>query len=150
MSAISIRSIAAFLLLVFLGLGLASAQQDINTDIYGDWKISRDLTPEGAITSKSLQQIRAAIGKKASIRPNSFTFNGEDCNNPAYTRSIDDTLEYFHREWRINAATLPLEPKVTIVEVGCSFHVIYPIDRRRLLIADDGIFFEAIRVGKPK
>lgn len=149
MSAIGIRSTAVFLLLVCMGWGLASAQ-DINTNIYGDWKISRDLTPEGAITSKSPQQIRAAIGKKASIRPDSFAFNGEDCSNPAYTRSTDDTLQYFHREWRINAATLPLGPKVTIVEVGCSFHVIYPIDRRRLLIAEDGIFFEAIRVGKPK
>ncbi|MCH2910576.1 hypothetical protein K3V95_14745, partial [Listeria monocytogenes] len=67
-----------------------------------------------------------------------------------YTRSTDDTLEYFHREWRINAATLPLGPKVTIVEVGCSFHVIYPLDRRRLRIAEDGIFLEAVRVGKPK
>jgi len=149
MSAIGIRLIGTFLLLVYLGLGRAIAQ-GIDSDIYGDWKISRDLTPEGAITSKSPQQIRAAIGKKASIRPDSFAFNGEHCSNPAYTRSTDDTIPYFHREWRIDAATLPLGPKVTIVEVGCSFHMIYPIDRRRLLIADDGIFFEAIRVGKPK
>ena len=149
MSAIGIQSIGTCLLLACLGLESASAQ-DSHSDIYGDWKISRDLTPEGAITSKSSQQIRAAIGEKASIRPDSFAFNGEHCSRPAYTRSTDDTLQYFDREWRINAATLPLGPKVTIVEVGCSFHVIYPVDRRRLLIADDGIFFEAIRVGKPK
>lgn len=149
MSAIGTRLIGTFLLLICLGLGLASAQ-GINTDIYGDWKISRDLTPEGAITSKSLQQIRATIGKNASIHHNSFAFNGKHCSNPAYTRSTDDTLPYFHREWRVNATTLPFGPKVTIVEVGCSFHIIYPIDHRRLLIADDGIFFEAIRVGKPQ
>lgn len=142
------RPIGVFLILLCMGVGLARAQE-INADIYGSWRISGDLTPEGAITAKTTQQVRATMGKIALIGPNSFAFNGNKCSDPDYTRSTDDTMEYFYREWRIDAATLPLGPRVTIVDVGCAFYVIYPIDRHRLLIADDGIFFEAVRLGGP-
>ena len=135
------------LLLLCLGLGLAKAQ-DINANIYGNWRILSDLTPEGAITSKSPAQVNAAIGKVMRIRPGSFAFDGNQCGNPAYTRSTDNTQEYFHREWRVDAARLPLGHQVTIVDVGCAFYLIYPIDQRRLIIADDGIFLEAVRVDK--
>ena len=136
------------LFLICIGLGLARAQ-DVNTNIYGNWRISSDLMPEGAITSKTPAQVHAAIGKVVRIRPSTFAFDGNQCSNPAYKRSTDDTRPYFRREWRVNAATLPLGQKVTIVDVGCAFYLIYPIDQRRLILADDGIFLEAVRVDKP-
>lgn len=140
--------VSTILLLLCVGYGLANAQ-NVNADILGDWRISSDLTPEGAITSKSQVQVHTAMGKILRIRPSNFAFDGNHCSNPTYQRSTDDTQEYFRREWRIDAATLPLSRKLTIVDVGCAFYLIYPIDQRRLMIADDGVFLEAVRVEKP-
>lgn len=143
-----VQSIQIFICAICLSIGLVKAQ-DINTDIYGNWRIARDMTPEGSITSKSARQVHAAIGKVAQIRSDRFVFNGNDCRSPEYARSVDDTLQYFRREWKIDATSLPLGPKVTIVDAGCAFHMIYPIDAQRLIIANDGVFYEAVRVRKP-
>jgi hypothetical protein len=133
---------------IVLGIGSVPAQaQDANSDVYGRWRVTRDVSPEGAITGRNESQLRAIIGKVAVIGPEKFAFNGSDCNSPKYTRSADDTATYFYREWRVNSDEMPLGDKLTIVQVDCDLHFLYPVDRNRLIIADDGDFFEAVRVG---
>lgn len=141
------RFISIFFSTLLLFLNPAKAQ-DGNADIYGRWRISKDLTPVGAITSKSDRQVRAMIGKVAVVRPTRFALNGKVCSSPTYQHNVDDTLQYFYREWRIDATSLPFGPKVTAIDVGCDLYVIYPVDRQRMIIADDGVFFEARRTGK--
>ena len=148
MNALRFRLIGIILLMLCLCPGLGSTMAaELNADVYGKWRVTKDLTPEGAITSKNEGQVRAVIGKTAVIRPEKFDFDGSHCRHPDYRRSVDDTADYFYREWRINSADLPLGDRLTIVDVACDLYLIYPIDKNRLIIATDGIFFEAIRVG---
>lgn len=121
--------------------------QDANLDIYGKWRVTRDVSPEGTITGRNARQLRAIMGKVAEISPDRFVFNGSNCSRPKYTRSSDDTATYFYREWRVNSDEMPLGDRVTIIEVDCDIHFLYPIDKNRLIIADDGDFFEAVRIG---
>lgn len=119
---------------------------DANSDIYGKWRVIRDISPEGTITARNESQTKAIIGKIAVIDSDQFVFNGSNCSHPKYTRSSDDTAAYFYREWRVNSNGMPLGARVAIIEVECNLHYLYPIDKNRLIIADDGDFFEAVRV----
>ncbi|MBQ5939957.1 MULTISPECIES: hypothetical protein [unclassified Massilia] len=142
-----VRLLRIFLLpLCLVGFGWAKADE-ANEGVYGKWRVIKDLTPEGSITSKSEQQIRAVIGKTAAIGPDKFAFNGSECRRPEYKRSVDDTVEYFYREWRVSSSDFPLGDRVTVVDVTCDHYLIYPIDKNRLIIAMDGVFFEAVRLG---
>ncbi|MBQ5949065.1 hypothetical protein [Massilia sp. ST3] len=150
MTAIRPQRIGILLLSIFLflclGAGAADAH-DPNTDIYGRWRVTKDVSPEGAITAKSERQIRAVIGKTAMISPGEFDFNGSRCKHPVYKRSIDDTKAYFLREWRLSPESLSLGKRLTIVEVECDLYLLYPAGENRLIIAIDGNFYEAARMG---
>jgi hypothetical protein len=53
----------------------------------------------------------------------------------------------FDREWHTGIEGIPFPNPVTIIEVtGCDY--LYPIRKGHLMIAEDGIFFEAVRVGE--
>jgi hypothetical protein len=149
--------IPGILILPFiLCLGSVAANaQDANSDIYGKWRVTRDASPEGTITARNERQTKAVIGKVAVIGPDQFVFNGSKCGHPKYTRRSDDTATYFYREWRVNSDGMPFGERLTIIDVDCNLHFLYPVNRNRLIIADDGDFFEAIRVNgatalKPK
>lgn len=141
------RMVCAFLSAILLLLSPLKARE-VHADIDGKWRVTSDVTPEGAITSKSEQQVRAMIGKVMVVSPHRFAFDGQTCKTPSYERRVENTLEYFDREWRINAASLPFGPHVTAIDVGCGLNIIYPVDRQRMIIADDGVFLEAVRIGK--
>jgi hypothetical protein len=130
---------------LYLGSVPAHAQ-DANSAIYGNWRITRDASPEGTITARTELQTKAVIGKVAVIGADQFAFNGSKCSRPKYTRSSDDTATYFYREWRVNSDGMPFGERLTIIEVDCGLHFLYPIDSNRLIIADDGDFFEAVRI----
>jgi hypothetical protein len=134
--------------LVFLAvLALASIQaraQDTNADIYGKWKITAILG--GGIGSLSGPEARKLIGKPVFISPERFEFNGETCMNPNYQRSKEDPATYFDREWRTDVSDIPFPSPVTIIETGCDF--LYPIRENHLMIAERGVFFEAVRAEK--
>ena len=141
------RFLSILILPIILCLGLASAHaEDANSDIYGKWRVTRDVSPEGTITARNERQTKAIIGKIAEINSDQFVFNGSKCSHPKYTRSSDDTATYFYREWRVNSNGMPLSDRVTIIEVDCDLHYLYPIDKDHLIIADDGDFFETARV----
>jgi len=120
------------------GAAPASAQNNADIDIYGKWRVTREASPEGTIGARSLRQIQAVIGKVAVIDADRFVFNGSNCKHPKYMRSSDDTATYFYREWRVNSDEMPFGDRVSIVEVDCGHHVLYPVDKNRLIIADDG------------
>lgn len=142
------RLLSTLILPIILNIGLAPAHAEYaNSDIYGKWRVTRDVSPEGTITARNERQTKAIIGKVAKINSDQFFFNGSKCSRPKYTRRSDDTATYFYREWRINSNRMPLGRRVTIIEVDCDLHYLYPIDKNHLIIADDGDFFEATRVG---
>jgi len=130
--------------LVFATAGVRA--QDPNADIYGRWKI-KDMIGMGAVASLSEQQARKLIGKPLLISPEKYEFNGQVCSYPRYHRSRENPETYFDREWHTGIEGIPFPNPVTIIEVtGCDY--IYPIRKGHLMIAEDGIFFEAVRVGK--
>lgn len=117
-----------------------------NDDIYGVWKIKSLIG--GGISSLNERQARRLIGKQVIISAEKFSFNGRVCTNPAYERSQEDTAVYFDREWRANVSDIPFPEQVTIIATpGCDY--LYPIRKDHLMIAEDGGFFEAVRVKKP-
>jgi hypothetical protein len=125
-----------------LALPVAHAQ-DANADIYGNWKITAVLG--GGIGSLSAGQERKLIGKTLVINANKFEFNGSKCVNPQYERTQEDPTTYFDREWRTDVSDIPLPNPVTIIKPrGCDYVV--PIRKDRLMIAEKGTFFEAVRI----
>jgi hypothetical protein len=133
------------LCLVFAPLSLAQAQ-DTNADIYGKWKI-KALIGGGAVSSRSQSQVEKIIGKFAIIGPEQFNFNGRTCPHPHYRRSKEETASHFDRGWRTDVSDIPLPNPVTIVDTGCATFL-YPMLQNNLMIADEGDFFEAVRVDK--
>lgn len=118
--------------------------QDPNADIYGKWKI-KALIGGGAVSSRSQSQVEKIIGKFVVISPDRFAFNGQACDRPNYQRSKEDPVTYFDREWRTDVSDISLPKPVTIIDTGCATFL-YPIRKDHLMIADDGDFFEAVRV----
>jgi hypothetical protein len=134
---------------VLTALVLASVRvhaQDPNANIYGKWKI-RALIGGGAVSSRSQSQVKKIIGKSAVISPERFDFNGQTCAHPNYQRSKEETASHFDRDWRTDVSDIPFPNPVTIIDTGCAIFL-YPIRKDHLMIADDGDFFEAVRVGK--
>lgn len=125
--------------------------QDPNADIYGKWKI-KALIGGGAISSRSQSQVENIIGKFATISREQFDFNGQICPHPNYQRSKEETASHFDTGWRADVSDIPFPNPVTIIDTGCATFL-YPIRKDHLMIADDGDFFEAVRVkstsGKP-
>lgn len=137
-----LRRLALFAVLNWTCLGAHA--QDPNADIYGRWKI-KDLIGMGAVASLSEQQARKLIGKPLLISPEKYEFNGQVCSYPHYQRSKENPETYFDREWHTGIEGIPFPNPVTIIEVtGCDY--LYPIRKGHLMIAEDGIFFEAVRV----
>jgi len=139
-----LRRLALFAVLTWTYVG-ANAQ-DPNADIYGRWKIKNQIGM-GAVASLSERQARQLIGKRLLISPEKFEFNGRTCSYPNYQRSKDDPVVYFDREWHTGIEGIPFPNPVTIIETpGCDY--LYPLRKDHLMIAEQGIFFEAVRVGK--
>jgi hypothetical protein len=119
--------------------------QDPNADIYGNWKI-KDTIGMGAVASLSEHQARQLIGKTLLISPEKFEFNGQVCSYPHYQRSKENPTRHFDREWRTRVEGIPFPNPVTIIETaGCDY--LYLIRKDHLMIAEGGIFFEAVRAG---
>lgn len=138
--------VARYLLPTVLALACIHVHaQDPNADIYGKWKI-KALIGGGAISSRSQSQVEKIIGKFTTISRDQFNFNGQTCV-PNYQRSREETVQHFDTGWRADVSDIPLPNPVTIIDTGCTTFL-YPIRKDHLMIADDGDFFEAVRVGK--
>lgn len=145
------RLVARYLLPTVLVFACIPAHaRDENDDIYGKWKI-KALIGGGAISSRSQSEVDKIIGKFATISREQFNFNGQTCV-PNYQRSQEETVQHFDAGWRADVSDIPFPNPVTIIDTGCTTFL-YPIRKDHLMIADDGDFFEAVRVkstsGKP-
>lgn len=118
--------------------------EEPNNDIYGKWKI-KALIGGGAISSRSQSQVDQVIGKFTTISGKQFEFNGRTCTHPNYQRRQEETASYFDTGWRADVSDIPFPNPVTIIDTGCTTFL-YPIRKDHLMIADDGDFFEAVRV----
>lgn len=135
-------------LLLFVSIGVASLHvhaQDPNADLYGRWKI-KAFVGASIVSGLSDRQVRRLIGKPLLISAEKLSFNGQTCMHPTYQRSIEETVSYFDREWRADSSELPLPNPVTVIETDCN--MLYLIRKNRIIVAQDGNFFEAVRMGK--
>jgi hypothetical protein len=134
-----------YLLASILALACVQAHaQEPNADIYGKWKI-KALIGGGAISSRSQSQVEKVIGQFTTISREQFDFDNHRCTHPDYQRHQEETASYFDAGWRADVSDIPLPNPVTIIETGCTTFL-YPIRKDHLMIADDGDFFEAVRV----
>lgn len=135
-----LRNIGFALSLATTVLGQAA---ELNADIYGTWRIKK-FVGAADVSALSQREVEQMIGKPVSISPQKFVFNGQTCDRPSYARSTDDAVTYFKREWRADAKELHFGKQVTIVETDCN--MLYPTRKNRLIVAERGNFFEAIRI----
>lgn len=138
--------------LLFLGILLttlpapASALQDegSDTDIVGKWRITSIL--DYAATSIGADQARPFIGKELIISARKIAFGNQVCADPTFlTERVETTIE-LRENARVSNDKLGLPNPVTVVELSCAYA--YIKDRRRIVLAWNGIFFEAVRKTK--
>lgn len=136
---------AGVLLALSLTIQNASAHQDPYADVFGGWKVV-DLVGGAEIVALSDSEARALIGKPLFVSAAGITFNGKTCSHPNYSRRIAEPAKYFREEWHTSSSNLPLPNPVTIIENDC--YELFLARKGHLIIAVDGVFFEAARVEK--
>lgn len=139
-----LRSASIVVLTFFFSPAQAS---DPNANILGKWKIARHVSPDGATSSMTQRDVERLIGKQLLVTKDLFEFNARQCPHPDYKRSVDEAADYFYREWRVNSEEMPIGKRVTIVENRCGDNVLYPTSKDHMIVAEDGFFFEAVRLG---
>ena len=140
------RVLIALSLSLYFTPGL-SQPADSNADIFGKWRIVKHVSPTGAISSLTERDVRRLIGQPMLVGADLFEFKGHKCTQPGYKRSVEDTANYFYREWRVNSDEMTIGKRVTVVENRCGNNVFYPTGKDHLIVAEDGFFFEAVRAG---
>jgi hypothetical protein len=144
-----VRTLITLLLAMPLGLApFPVMAQTENSDIYGTWKIKKDVTPVGSISGMDDKGLRRLMRKPVVIRAEKFTYNGVTCARPTYKRTTEDTAVYLYEGWRVNSDEMPLGDRMTVIEPGCGYSYIYLALKGHIILADDGIFLEAVRVKK--
>ena len=122
---------------------LAAAEPASNADIYGTWKI-KAMIGGGAASALTQEDVDKLIGKFVTITPEKFTFNGRICANPVYQRTKEQTAAFFDMAWRADVSDIPFPNPVTVIETGCN--TLFPIRKDHLMIAEENVFLEAVRV----
>jgi hypothetical protein len=90
------------------------------------------------------REARQMIGKTLLVEAKRFTFNGQPCRETSYEESVEDTTGHFEREWNTTAKDIPLPDPVTVIDTGCN--TLYPLKNGKLMVAEKGVFFEAVKV----
>lgn len=138
--------VSTSLFLAFFSLSQAAPPHgDPYRDVFGKWQIV-DLVGGADIAPLSDSQARALIGKPFSVSAERFVFNGKTCTNPNYKRRIVQAAKYFRDEWHANSSGLPVPNPTTIIENDC--YDLFLARKGHLIIAVEGLFFEAARSGK--
>ena len=132
---------------MMLILSLPAYAKDPLADLYGAWKI-HVILGGGASSSLSDREARQMLGKTLLIEARRFTFNGQPCAGTSYEETIDDTVGHFEREWNTEVKDIPLPDPVRVIDTGCN--VLYPLKNGKLMVAEKGVFFEAIRMKRPR
>ncbi|MYN19725.1 hypothetical protein GTP81_23555 [Rugamonas sp. FT107W] len=152
MGAIKMNSLQYLRALIALSFSLyfspmGAQPADSDADILGKWRIVKHVSPTGATSSLTERDVRRLIGQPMSVSAELFEFNNHQCARPDYRRNVEDTVDYFYREWRVNSDEMPIGARITVVENRCGNNVLYPTNKDHLIVSEDGFFFEAVRVG---
>jgi hypothetical protein len=143
------RTLIALLLVMPLGFAPTPVMaQTENSDIYGTWKIKKEVTPVGSITGMNDQDVRRLMRKPVVINAEKFAYNGVTCAPPNYKRTVEDTAAYLYEQWRVNSDEMPLGDRMTVIKPDCGYSYIYLAQKGHIILADDGVFLEAVRVKK--
>ena len=123
------------------------AQEQVNHDIYGKWQI-KALIGGGAASTLTQRDVDKLIGKYVTINPERFAFNGHTCTHPWYQRKTAETVGFFDAAWRTDVGDIGFPNPVTVIETGCN--TLFLIRKDHLMIAEENVFLEAVRVHRTR
>lgn len=130
---------------ILLCIGPASAtevpESGTDTSIIGEWKIRSVL--DYASISIGAEQAKPLIGKDLIISEAKIRFGDQVCAEPNFLAESVETNIELRGNARISNDQLRLPNPVTVVELSCAYA--YVKNRDRIVLAWNGIFFDAVR-----
>jgi hypothetical protein len=122
---------------------LNAANEYRDRSVIGQWKLSAvlDFAEISALDDKEAEQL---LGKVLVIRRDKVSLGNRVCSAPAFLAERVDPKVDLQEKAHASAARLHLPSPVTVVEVSCAY--VYIKSRKRIVLAWDGVFFEAIRI----
>jgi len=111
------------------------------TDIIGEWKIRSVL--DYATISIGADQAKPLIGKDLIISEKEIRFGDQVCSESNFLAESVETNIELRENARVSNDLLRLPNPVTVVELSCAYA--YIKGRNRIVLAWNGIFFDAVR-----
>lgn len=122
------------------------AETGKDTSISGEWIIMSVL--DYATISVGADQATPLVGKDLIISAQKVAFGNQVCSDPTFAAERVETNIELAENAHVNNDKLALPNPVTVVELSCAYA--YIKNRSRIVLAWNGIFFEAARKSKRK
>ena len=116
-----------------------------DTSIIGEWEIKSVL--DYATISVGKDQARPLIGKDLIISKEKIELGNRVCSESNFLAESVETDIELRENARTSNDRLRLPNPVTFVELGCAYA--YIRDKNRIVLAWNGIFFDAVRKKRP-
>lgn len=137
------KRLAAFFSATFFAYAAVAADVgNMNTDIFGIWKIVAVLD-SADLSGMSDSKARSMVGKPVTIKSDRFEFNGTTCKSPTYARTVEDTVKHLREKGHVSSVNLHLPNPVTVIDATCTF--IYLKRKGRIVVQWDGVYFDAVK-----
>jgi len=128
-------------------LWLAVASRAGQRDIYGDWKIDKDLTTDGS-PAISAERASSLIGKELRLKAHAAIFDGDKSCSGSYEqeeiKSADQLTRYFRGIGPSEIKALDLEMPVAVYDIVCGQVFLKRPDE--IIFYYAGFFLRAVRV----
>lgn len=112
-----------------------------DTSVVGNWKIKSVL--DYAAISIGADQAKPLIGQDLIISEEEIRFGDQVCSQSNFLAERVETNIELRENARVSNDLLRLPNPVTVVELSCAYA--YIKDRNRIVLAWNGIFFDAVR-----
>lgn len=112
-----------------------------DTSIIGEWEIKSVL--DYATISVGEDQARSLIGKDLIISREKIELGSRVCSESSFLAESVETNIELRENARTNNDRLRLPNPVTVVELSCAYA--YIRNKNRIVLAWNGVFFDAIR-----
>lgn len=129
------------LLTIFPASATTAPEAGRDTSIVGECRIISVL--DYANISIGADQAKPLIGKDLNISAEKIAFGNHVCSNPTFLAERMETTIELRENARVSNHKLGLPNPVTVVELSCAYA--YIKDRHRIVLAWNGISFEAVR-----
>ncbi|WP_313170917.1 hypothetical protein [Massilia oculi] len=116
-----------------------------DTSIIGEWEIKSVL--DYATISVGEDQARSLIGKDLIISKEKIEFGNRVCSESNFLAESVETNIELRENARTSNDRLRLPNPVTVVELSCAYA--YIRDKNRIVLAWNGVFFDAVRKRRP-